>query len=156
MPQWQVEDYHDIHDEIDSSLNLDTELTNNHYTRLVCGQSQTYWHNDSIFIGSDAMLSINNMTVFKQESPSPTMNDQLQKRNRQSPTSTQQGSIAFSHATGNVEENSQNMFSNTINQLLSQTGLTTLHNVIDGELWDAKTEFIKCPVPTTKIKIYLN
>lgn len=99
------------------------------------------------------------MTVFKQESPSPTMNDQLQRRNRQSPTSTQQGSIAFSHATGNVEESSQNMFSNTINQLLSQTGLTTLHNVIDGELWDARTKFFKYQVRTIKIKTernYLN
>lgn len=71
------------------------------------------------------------------------MNDQLQRRNRQSPTSTQQGSIAFNHATGNVEENSQNMFSNTINQLLSQTGLTTLHNVIDGELWDVNLSNIR-------------
>lgn len=73
------------------------------------------------------------MTVFKQEAPSPTSNDvaalKVTRQNRQSPTSTQQENV---HNT-TLEENSQNMFNNTINQLLSQTALGTLHNVMESK-----------------------
>ncbi|XP_066142922.1 transcription factor CP2-like protein 1 isoform X1 [Euwallacea fornicatus] len=119
MPQWEVEDYSDIHQEIDNSLTLETELNT---------AGGTY--------ASESMLTINNLTsVFKQEAPSPTMNEvaQMQVRhNRQSPTSTQQGSMTVNNVNSTMEENSQNMFNNTINQLLSQSGLANLHTVIDG------------------------
>lgn len=74
------------------------------------------------------------MTVFKQEAPSPTSNDitslQVARQHRQSPTSTQQENVVVNSS---MEENSQNMFNNTINQLLSQTALGSLHNVIDSK-----------------------
>ncbi|CAH0551601.1 unnamed protein product [Brassicogethes aeneus] len=111
---WTVDDYNELNEEIDSSLSLGSELANNSY--------------------SDAILQINNMTVLKQEAPSPGSNDmtnlQVARESRQSPTSTQQGPIV---ALSNMEDNnSQNMFNNTINQLLSQTGFVNLQNVMDG------------------------
>lgn len=88
-----------------------------------------------LFVCSDSILSINGMTVFKQEAPSPTSNDvttlQVIRQNRQSPTSTQHTNVIHNN---NVEDNnSQNMFNNTINQLLSQTALANLHNVMDSK-----------------------
>lgn len=73
------------------------------------------------------------MTVFKQEAPSPTSNDvtalQVARQHRQSPTTTQHDNNVHNI----MEENSQNMFNNTINQLLSQTSLSTLHNVVESK-----------------------
>lgn len=114
MPHWQVEDYSDLNTDIETSLNLGTELANNTYNV------------------SEAILSINGMTVFKQEAPSPTSTEmphlQVVRQTRQSPTSTQQNNPVNS----TMEDNSQNMFNNTINQLLSQTALVNLHNVMDS------------------------
>lgn len=74
------------------------------------------------------------MTVFKQEAPSPTSNDvtalQVARQHRQSPTTTHHENVVHNSA---MEDNSQNMFNSTINQLLSQTNLATLHNVVDSE-----------------------
>ncbi|KAJ8955698.1 hypothetical protein NQ318_008570 [Aromia moschata] len=115
MPHWQVEDYADLNSDIETSLNLGTELENNSYNV------------------SDAILSINGMTVFKQEAPSPTSNEmtnlQVARQNRQSPVSTQHGNVVNSTMEDN---NSQTMFNNTINQLLSQTALVNLHSVMDN------------------------
>ncbi|KAJ8924154.1 hypothetical protein NQ315_006938 [Exocentrus adspersus] len=115
MPQWQVEDYTDLNTDIETSLSLGTELANNSYNV------------------SEALLSMNNMTVFKQEAPSPTSNEipHLQvaiRQPRQSPSSTQQ----INPVNSTMEDNSQNMFNSTINQLLSQTALVNLHNVMDS------------------------
>ncbi|KAF7278574.1 hypothetical protein GWI33_008196 [Rhynchophorus ferrugineus] len=116
IPQWEVEDYEEIHPEIEGSLQLASELTPNTYV-------------------SDSVLSINGMTVFKQEIPSPTMNEvaqlQIARQQRQSPTSTQQNGM-MTPINSTIEENSQNIFNNTINQLLSQSSLTNIHNVIDN------------------------
>lgn len=98
---------------------------------------------------SDAILQINSMTVFKQEAPSPgstneITNLQTVRENRQSPTSTQHhqpqqnqqnGTMVAATGCGGMDDNnSQTMFNNTINQLLSQSGLVNLQNVMDGEL----------------------
>ncbi|KAJ8968552.1 hypothetical protein NQ317_001750, partial [Molorchus minor] len=115
MPHWQVEDYGDLNTDIETSLGIETDLVNNSYNV------------------SDAILSINGMTVFKQEAPSPTSNEmtnlQVARQNRQSPVSTQHGNPVNSTMEDN---NSQSMFNNTINQLLSQTALANLHNVMDN------------------------
>lgn len=83
---------------------------------------------------SGTLVTINGMTVFKQEAPSPTSNDvtalQVTRQHRQSPTTTHHENIVHNNA---MEDNSQNMFNNTINQLLSQTTLENLHNVVDSE-----------------------
>ncbi|KAG5894830.1 hypothetical protein JTB14_033674 [Gonioctena quinquepunctata] len=113
---WEVEDYDELNTDIESSLSLGgNDIVNNSY-----GVSEN-------------ILSMNGMTVFKQEAPSPTSNDvttlQVVHKHRESPTSTHHGN-AIVNST--MEDNtSQNMFNNTINQLLSQTGLVGLHNVMD-------------------------
>ncbi|XP_050306399.1 transcription factor CP2-like protein 1 isoform X2 [Anthonomus grandis grandis] len=125
MPQWQVDDYGDIHQDIDSSLNLDSELSGGAYT-------------------NETILAINGMTVFKQEAPSPTtLNDvvhlQVAHHNRQSPTSTQQGPMV-NPINSTMEENSQNVFSNTINQLLNHSALAGLQSVMDGNNLTTSTD----------------
>ncbi|KAH0998433.1 hypothetical protein HUJ05_004311 [Dendroctonus ponderosae] len=116
MPsQWNVEDYGDIQQEIDNSLNLDADLSANHYS-------------------SESKSAMNSLMVFKQEALSPTMNEVAHsqaRHNRQSPTSTQKGAMV-NPINSTMEENSQNMFNSTINQLLSQSALVNLHSVIDN------------------------
>ncbi|KAJ8932113.1 hypothetical protein NQ314_014894 [Rhamnusium bicolor] len=199
MPHWQVEDYGDLNTDIETSLNIGTDLANNSYNvRLHCGKTmdgsaasetesqhpennvvevsasevsaeqqtekiydstsekilrdfiEAYerlpelWNSSlDIYMNKtkrnaalnkfEAILSINGMTVFKQEAPSPTSNEmtnlQVARQNRQSPTSTQHGNPVNSTMEDN---NSQNMFNNTINQLLSQTALVNLQNVMDS------------------------
>ncbi|XP_060517070.1 transcription factor CP2-like protein 1 isoform X2 [Cylas formicarius] len=117
MPQWQVEEYGDINQDIDSSLNLTPETGSGQYV-------------------SDHLLTITGMTVFKQEAPSPTaIGDvaqlQMTHQNRQSPTSTQPGTLVNT-VNNSIEDGNQNVFNNTINQLLSQSALANLHNVIES------------------------
>ncbi|XP_049824881.1 transcription factor CP2-like protein 1 isoform X2 [Aethina tumida] len=124
---WPVDEYNELNGDIDSPLSLGSELANNSY--------------------SDAILQINSMTVFKQEAPSPgstneITNLQTVRENRQSPTSTQHhqpqqnqqnGTMVAATGCGGMDDNnSQTMFNNTINQLLSQSGLVNLQNVMDG------------------------
>lgn len=138
MPNWQVDDYGDINGDIDSSLSLGSDLANNSYNvGFVLLLFFFYFHYFTLyFIHSDSILTINGLTVFKQEIPSPNSNEMTNlqvgtRQNRQSPTSTQ-GPVANNVAC-TMEENSQNMFNNTINQLLSQTGLVNLQNVMDSQ-----------------------
>lgn len=58
--------------------------------------------------------------------------NEVARHNRQSPTSTQKGAMV-NPINSTMEENSQNMFNSTINQLLSQSALVNLHSVIDSE-----------------------
>ncbi|CAH1113968.1 unnamed protein product [Psylliodes chrysocephalus] len=115
MQHWQVEDYTDLNTDIENSLNLNTnDLVGNTYT--VSGN----------------ILGINNLTVFKQEAPSPTSSDvttlQVAHKSRQSTSSTRHSNMAIN----STMDDNQNMFNNTINQLLSQESLAGLHNVIEN------------------------
>ncbi|CAG9854274.1 unnamed protein product [Phyllotreta striolata] len=115
MQHWQVEDYTDLNADIENSLNT-SDLVGNTYT--VNGQ----------------ILGMNNLTVFKQEAPSPTSGDvailQVAKKNRQSPP-IHHANVAT--ITSTIDDNcNQNMFNNTISQLLSQENLAGIHNVIDN------------------------
>lgn len=84
-----------------------------------------------IFSGN--ILGINNLTVFKQEAPSPTSSDvttlQVAHKSRQSTSSTRHSNMAIN----STMDDNQNMFNNTINQLLSQESLAGLHNVIESK-----------------------
>ncbi|XP_074037338.1 transcription factor CP2 like gemini isoform X1 [Leptinotarsa decemlineata] len=117
IQHWEVEDYEDLNTDIESSLSLGgNDLVNNSYAV------------------NENMLSMNGMTVFKQEAPSPTSNDvttlQVTHKHRQSPSSTHHGGAVVNST---MEDNtSQNMFNSTINQLLTQSGLVGLHNVMDA------------------------
>nr|CAI5830862.1 unnamed protein product [Callosobruchus analis] len=133
MPHWQVDDYGDLNADLENSLTLGSDLVNNTYSV------------------SDTILGINGMTVFKQEAPSPTSTEAAvaaatavvrgpqsggrgSQRNGQSPTSTQHynGNASIIVNSTMEDNNSQSMFNNTINQLLSQTALANLHNVMDS------------------------
>lgn len=84
---------------------------------------------------SETLLSINGMTVFKQEAPSPTSNDmtvlQVARQHPQSPPNIQSENVVQNNTL--EDNNSQNMFNNTINQLLSQTAVGTLNNVMESK-----------------------
>ncbi|CAH1162937.1 unnamed protein product [Phaedon cochleariae] len=125
---WQVEDYTDLNTDIDSSLSLGgSDLVNNPYTV------------------SDNLLSINGLTVFKQEAPSPTAETTAlsgagpRDRPQRSPAAAHPQAGAAGHGAGAEDTSSQTMFSNTISQLLSQSGLVGLQNVIDGNSLSSPT-----------------
>ncbi|XP_045460592.1 transcription factor CP2-like protein 1 isoform X2 [Harmonia axyridis] len=81
-------------------------------------------------------LSISGLTVFKQEAPSPThdvnaIQQQLSRRNIQSPTSTQDVERGN---TLDDNSNDQQILTSTISQLLNQSGYSSLHSAFDANL----------------------
>ncbi|XP_057653357.1 transcription factor CP2-like protein 1 [Diorhabda carinulata] len=112
MQQWQVEDYGDLNSDIDNSLSLGNDLINGAY--------------------SENILTMNGLTVFKQEAPSPTSSD---VSNLQAARKNMQSSSTSNHLNVNStidDHMSQTMFSNTINQLLNQGNLAGFQNVVEN------------------------
>ncbi|XP_028144852.2 transcription factor CP2-like protein 1 [Diabrotica virgifera virgifera] len=114
MQHWQVDDYGDLNTDIENQLNIGTnDLVGTSYSV------------------SENVLSMNGLTIFKQEAPSPTSSDvttlQIARKNHSPTTHT---NVAVNSTM--EDNNSQNMFNNTISQLLSHGNLVGLQNVMEN------------------------
>ncbi|XP_017786588.1 PREDICTED: transcription factor CP2-like protein 1 isoform X2 [Nicrophorus vespilloides] len=127
MPQWQVDDIaQELNADIEGSINaLQADQSNNSFNM------------------SEAILSLSNMTVFKQEAPSPTDNPettvtQFSRQNQPCSLGNQQAQVPVSQAN-NINDNQNNTILNTtLQQLLSQTGYNSIQN-IDSNLLNSPT-----------------
>lgn len=110
MPQWQVDDITDLNADIEGSLNdLGAgDLSNNSFNNM-----------------SETILNISNLTVFKQEAPSPTNEVSINRR----ATANQ-----CSHHNNSNDANTSQMINSTLHQLLNQNGYSNLQSTLDGAL----------------------
>lgn len=113
MPPWQVDDISDLNADLEGSLaGLGADLSSNSYNM------------------SEAILSLPGLPVFKQEAPSPTSNEaKTLSHSSCIPVTSPHPNTTTSINDGN---NNQNMFNNTLHQLLSGSAYTSLQNNIDG------------------------
>ncbi|XP_065167063.1 transcription factor CP2-like protein 1 isoform X3 [Atheta coriaria] len=117
MPQWQVDDITDLNADIEGSFN-----------GLTSGD-----HSNNSFNMSEAILSLSNMAVLKQEAPSPP-NDYRQQAH--SPNNQH----SMNQENSNGDQGTNAMLNATIQQLLSHSGFNSTPNAIEGHALNASNQ----------------